>query len=477
LTAVIRPAAVAGRFYPDDPSALARQVGTFLADANRAAAALPAPPLTPKAIIAPHAGYVFSGRVAAAAYARLARAKGVVKRVVAVGPSHFVRFQGLAGSTSAAWQTPLGAVRIGRPAAVALSDALDAALAPEYSVEVHVPFLQTVLGDFEFVPVTVGAASPEAVAALLDALWGGPETLIVVSSDLSHFLGYRAAQEIDCATTAAIEQFDAAALSSSHACGFVPVGGLLQAGKRRGMTIATLDLANSADVGGPRDRVVGYGAWALYERQSGTGATDPAAGTGAAAAVLSAAGPVLIELARASIINGLATGAPLVPANGHRLPAVVTEPGASFVTLRRQGRLRGCIGTFIPTRPLMADVAHNAFGAAFRDPRFLSLRHDEVAELELSLALLTRPAEIACAGEDDLLRQLEAGADGLIIADQGKQALFLPAVWREIPDRRQFLAQLKLKAGLAADHWSPGFKAYRFRSVEAKSEPLPRRVH
>jgi MEMO1 family protein len=457
----IRPAAVAGRFYPDDPAVLAAQVGGFLADARLATAAIPAP-LVPKAIIAPHAGYIFSGRVAASAYAPLSRTHGALRRVVVVGPSHFVAFPGLAGSTMQAWQTPLGGLPIGRPAAGAvLSEELDAALAVEYSLEVHLPFIQSALGEVELVPLTVGGASAEMVAAMLDTLWGGPETLIVVSSDLSHFLDYRAAQEIDSRTTTAIEQFDATTLTGAHACGFIGVGGLLLAGKRRGMTIATLDLANSADVGGARDRVVGYGAWALYERQS----ADPVAD----AAVLSAAGPILLDLARASIINGLASGAPLTPAAGGSLPAILGAPGASFVTLRRRGRLRGCIGTFVAARPLMVDVAQNAFNAAFRDPRFLPLRHDELAELELSVALLTRPAEIACDGDDDLLRQLEPRQDGLIITDQGKQALFLPAVWHEIGEPRQFLAQLKLKAGLAADHWSPGFKAYRFRSVEVKS--------
>lgn len=459
----IRPAAVAGRFYPGEGAALAQQIGSFLGRADRPAAI---PPLVPKAIIAPHAGYVFSGRVAASAYARLVQGRGSVTRVVVLGPSHFVSFRGFAGSTTEAWQTPLGRVRIGRPPAgtAALSDELDRALASEYSVEVHLPFLQTVLGDVELVPVAVGAATPEAASSLIDSLWGGPETLIVISSDLSHFLDYRAAQEIDCRTAAAIEAFDASALTSAHACGFVPVGGLLLAAKRRAMTVATLDLANSADVGGARDRVVGYGAWALYERRS---EAEPAAD----AAVLSAAGPVLIELARASIMNGLAVGAPLVPADGHRLPAVITAPGASFVTLRRHGRLRGCVGTFLAFRPLMADVALNAFNAAFRDPRFLPLRHDEFADLDLSLALLSRPSAIACESEEDLLRQLEPGSDGLIIADQKKQALFLPAVWKEIPDPRQFLMQLKLKAGLPAGHWSPEFKAHRFRSVEVESEP------
>ena len=462
----IRPAAVAGRFYPGEAAALARQVGAMLAAAGPAAR----PPLLPKAIIAPHAGYQFSGRVAAAAYACLAPARGAIARVVALGPSHFVAFPGLAGSTSQAWQTPLGAVRIGRPAvgAAALSDELDRALAAEYSVEVQLPFLQTVLGEIEFVPLTVGRAAPEAVAALLDGLWGGPETLIVVSSDLSHFLEYRAAQEIDSRTAGAIEAFDAAALGSKEACGCVPVAGLLLAARRRGMTAATLDLANSADAGGARDRVVGYGAWAFYERQS---AEEPVADL----AVLSAAGPILRDLARASIVNGLAAGAPLVPAAQHRLPALIGRPGASFVTLRRQGRLRGCIGSSIASRPLVEDVAVNAFNAAFRDPRFLPLRHDELNGLEISLALLTRPVPIACASEEELLGMLEPGRDGLILADRGKQGLFLPAVWHEIADPRQFLRQLKLKAGLPADHWSRELKAFRFRAVEAKPEPAPRR--
>ncbi|HZU90543.1 MAG TPA: AmmeMemoRadiSam system protein B [Stellaceae bacterium] len=457
----IRPAAVAGRFYPGDPAALAQQVGAFLAAAERPAAT---PALTPKAIVAPHAGYVYSGRVAASAYARLAPGRDAIRRVVVVGPSHFVSFEGLAGSTSDAWQTPLGAVPIARPSGMpaVLSDELDRALGAEYSVEVHVPFVQSVLGAVELVPVTVGRAPPEAVAGVLEALWGGPETLIVVSSDLSHFLDYRAAQEIDSRTAAAVEQLDGGPLSARHACGVVPLAGLLIAARHRDMTVATLDLANSGDVGGPRDRVVGYGAWAFYERES---AAEPVAD----AAVLSAAGPMLLDLARASIVNGLATGMPLVPANDHRLPAVIAAPGASFVTLRRQGRLRGCVGSYLAARPLAADVAANAFNAAFRDPRFLPLRHDELSGLELSLSLLTRPAPIAFADEQDLLRQLEPGRDGVIIADQGRQALLLPAVWHDIPDRRDFLGHLKLKAGLALDHWSPQFAAYRFRCVELKS--------
>jgi MEMO1 family protein len=261
----IRPAAVAGAFYPGAAIELERQIGIFLGSAGTGANA-PAP----KTLIAPHAGYIYSGEIAAAAYARLAPARGRITRVVVLGPSHFVGFSGLAVSSAEAWQTPLGRVPIDRPVvegliAEKLADMLDAAHACEHSLEVQLPFLQAALGQFSLVPIVAGDAPPEAVAALLDALWGGPETLIVISTDLSHHLDYRTCQATDRRTADAIERFDANALGPDSACGRVPLGGLLVVARRRGPTIARLDLRNSGDTAGLRDRVVGYGSWVLFE--------------------------------------------------------------------------------------------------------------------------------------------------------------------------------------------------------------------
>jgi MEMO1 family protein len=456
----IRSAAVSGLFYPAAAPALTRQIEGFLEQVGVATEAD-----APKAIIVPHAGYVYSGPIAAAAYARLAPVRERITRVVLLGPAHFVGFRGLAASSAEAWQTPLGKVPIDRAVIERLMQArlvgvLDAAHAREHSLEVQIPFLQQVLGEFRLVPIVAGEAPPDAVAALLDTLWGGEETLVVVSTDLSHYLDYGSCQDIDRRTAEAIEALDPSGLRRDSACGRVPLSGLLVAAKRRGMSIARLDLRNSGDTAGPRDRVVGYGSWALFER----GKAQPFE----ADADLTEAGPRLIELAWASIAGGLASGLPKAVEVRALLPAALAAPGAAFVTLRRDGRLRGCVGSPIARRALAADVADNAFKAAFKDPRFPPLNHDELTDLELSIAVLTPPTQMHFADEIELLAQLRPGVDGLIIEDEQRGALFLPAMWRELPDRREFLSHLKRKAGLAPDHWSATLKAARFRTVEIK---------
>ncbi|HET6196538.1 MAG TPA: AmmeMemoRadiSam system protein A, partial [Acetobacteraceae bacterium] len=316
--------------------------------------------------------------------------------------------------------------------------------------------LQHVLGEFRLVPIVAGDAPPDAVAAVFNALWGGPETLIVVSTDLSHYLDYAACRRLDQSTAEAIERFDIDALDPSAACGRVPARGLLLAARQRGMTIERLDLRNSGDTAGPRDRVVGYGAWALYE----------AAPPDAERAAVEAVGPALLELARRSIRFGLDTGqAPHVIANAG-LPPLLAAHGAAFVTLRRRGELRGCIGSATAYRPLATDVVQHAFDAAYRDWRFPRLEWLELAGLSVSVSVLTPPAPMHFDSETDLLAQLRPGVDGVMIEDLGRRALFLPSVWEEVPDRRQFLTHLKLKAGLAAGHFSAAFRAQRFRSIE-----------
>ena len=220
----------------------------------------------PKAFIAPHAGYVYSGPVAATAYARLLPARGAVTRVVLLGPAHFVPIRGIAVTSFDSWRTPLGEVPIdvdARRRALALPAVSvdDEAHAREHSLEVHLPFLQEVLGDFALAPFVVGDASPEAVAALLDELWGGDETVVVVSSDLSHYHEYPTARQLDEATANAIEALTPEAMRPDSACGIFPVRGFLLSLKQRGLRLATIDLRNSGDTAGPRDRVVGYGAF------------------------------------------------------------------------------------------------------------------------------------------------------------------------------------------------------------------------
>ncbi len=261
----VRPPAVAGMFYPAAAPELARDVGVLLADAESAARGKP----VPKAIIAPHAGYIYSGPVAATVYARLAPVRGKVTRVVLLGPVHRVPVRGLALPGVAVLATPLGNIDIDAAAVATLSALPQVTVSPaahalEHSLEVHLPFLQTVLEKFSVVPLAVGDATADEVAQVLDAVWGGAETLIVVSSDLSHYLSYNEAQAIDRATAQAILDLRTD-ISHEQACGGTPVNGLVLTARRRGLTPQLLDLRNSGDTAGDRKRVVGYGAFAFYE--------------------------------------------------------------------------------------------------------------------------------------------------------------------------------------------------------------------
>ena len=261
----VRAPAVAGMFYPGDQRELAQALAQMLG-----AAASEAPErAVPKAIIAPHAGYIYSGPIAASVYALLAPARGRITRVVLLGPTHRVAVRGLALPGVSAFATPLGMVEIDREAVEALRSLPQVVVsaqahALEHSLEVHVPFLQAVLGQFTLVPLAVGHAEATEVAEVLDALWGGPETLIVVSSDLSHYLSYGDAQAVDRATAKAILDLSSD-ISHEQACGATPVTGLTFTARRRGLRPELLDLRNSGDTAGDKNRVVGYGAFAFYE--------------------------------------------------------------------------------------------------------------------------------------------------------------------------------------------------------------------
>lgn len=259
----VRQPAVAGTFYTGEAGELAREINAMLGRVPEA----PAP--APKALIVPHAGYIYSGPVAARAYARLRGLRDRVRRVVLLGPAHRVWVQGLALPGSDAFATPLGIVPLDRDAmnaVVGLPQVAvhDGAHALEHSLEVQLPFLQTVLEEFKLVPFAVGDATSDQVGEVLDRLWGGDETLIVISSDLSHFLPYRIAQQVDGETAQSILAMRQL-VSHEQACGSIPVNGLLALARRHGMRVEQLDLRNSGDTAGSRDKVVGYGAFAFYE--------------------------------------------------------------------------------------------------------------------------------------------------------------------------------------------------------------------
>jgi MEMO1 family protein len=265
---VTRPPAVAGHFYDADPHQLRSEVRRLLGMSMR-----PMMTCRPKAIIAPHAAYLYSGQVAATAFATLDRSVETIQRVVLIGPAHYVPFHGLAVPTVEAFETPLGPVPLDHDALAAVAQlpsvkSTDAPHSPEHALEVELPFLQELLPRLMAVPLLVGDAIPSEVAAALNQLWGGPETVIVVSSDLSHFHNDETARRRDAATADMIERGAWTRLAAGNACGYLAIAGLLIEATRRGLNATRLSLCNSGDTAGSRDRVVGYGAW-MFDDSSG----------------------------------------------------------------------------------------------------------------------------------------------------------------------------------------------------------------
>jgi MEMO1 family protein len=253
----IRRPAVAGQFYPANPRQLQEMVDEFMADAAGDGE-------MPRALIAPHAGYIYSGPIAASAYAHLKPGRELVRRAVLLGPAHRVPVRGLGASSATAWTTPLGTVSLDEDAIrelVALPQVGydDEAHAPEHGLEVHVPFLQTVLDEFLLVPLVVGEASPAEVGGVLERFAGDPATILVISSDLSHYEDYERARLLDQETSRAIEKLEP--LRMGQACGQKAINGLLLLARQQGWQARTLDLRNSGDTAGPRHQVVGYGAY------------------------------------------------------------------------------------------------------------------------------------------------------------------------------------------------------------------------
>lgn len=455
MTTAIRPPAVAGMFYPGDAGTLARDLAAMLKAAPHIAAA-------PKAMIVPHAGYIYSGPIAASAYALLAPMRKAIHRVVLFGPSHRVPLRGLAVPSVAAFDTPLGRIALDRQGieqALACPSvaANDAAHAEEHSLEVQLPFLQAVLGDFSLVPIAVGQATGQEVATVMEALWGGPETLVVVSSDLSHYLPYADARDIDGRTTDDIlhlrplQRYD-------QACGAIPINGLIDVAQRRQLFAHLIDLRNSGDTAGDRSRVVGYGAIVFTEPET---VAKPAGDAHDSAAL----GDALLSRAR----NALAAHFGLAAAPEAPHPALAA-PGATFVTLTQGGHLRGCIGSLEARRPLDTDVRENARAAALRDPRFPPLTAAELPLTRVEVSLLTPAQAMHFYDEADALRQLRPNIDGVIFECAGRRSTFLPQVWEQLPDPGVFMAHLKQKAGLPADFWSPEVKLWRYE-VKKWQEP------
>jgi AmmeMemoRadiSam system protein B/AmmeMemoRadiSam system protein A len=447
-----RPPAVAGMFYEADARVLRTQVDTMLAEAG------PREPTAMTGVVVPHAGHIYSGPVAARAYRLLPTS---VERVLLIGPSHFVPLPTMAASGAAAWQTPLGEVPLDAAEVARLSEEFpsavvvdDIAHAREHCLEVQLPFLQRVLAPgWTLVPMVVGHADPATVAEVLDDALARPGTLLVVSTDLSHYLPYPAAAVRDERTAAAISAVRPDRIADEDACGSYALRGALTYAQQHGLAVRQLDLRSSGDTAGPRDRVVGYGAFLIE-------AADPESATAIARS------DRIVALARRTIEEALRTGRQALP-SPLSLDEDLRDSGAAFVTLTSgtTGQLLGCVGSLEANRALGVDVAAHALDAAFHDQRFEPLSTAQAADMRIEVSVLGPLEELPVTGYENLVAQVPEGR-GLYICAGGYRATFLPAVWRQLPARASFVASLWRKAGLVPGTWPNGMRVYTYEVAE-----------
>ena len=477
-TPSVREPAVAGLFYPADAADLTRTIDRLLATAK------PEPGGGDlKALICPHAGYAYSGLTAAFSYKLLAGRD--FQTVILLAPSHYALFKGAAVCAADVYRTPLGDVPVSAKARtlamvrpfvaeprVALqrpdwSGQASHALPPvgadtpetwEHSGEVQVPFLQMVLKNFQLLPVVFGVTDPELAARALAGMLDG-RTLVIASSDLSHYHPYADAKALDSRCVAAICNLDTEQIKSQEACGLLPVRTLMHLAKLRGWNARLLDMRNSGDVTGDKSRgVVGYAAIAFYAPESQGYPADER--------------KLLLELARKTLREVVMEGR--VPAmDADAMPAKFRQRKGCFVTLTKGGGLRGCIGHIVATMPLYQAVIDNTRSAATRDSRFQPVRTDELGKIEIEISVLTEPQALEFAAPAELLDKLRPGIDGVVLHVGGRSATYLPQVWEHLPKKEDFLNTLAQKAGCPADAWrGAGVKVLTYQ-VEAFKESPP----
>jgi len=450
----IRHPVWAGRFYEADPAELNRVIDRLTYKAQASPLQIPENKQL-RALIMPHAGYVYSGWTAA--HASRVLLGHHFSKVILLGPNH--RIMGLkkaAICSVSAYETPLGRIRMHPDAAKLLEQpnlfqSLPAARDQEHSLEVILPFLQRYLGEFQLVPIIAGQADIQRMSGALDALVHN-DTLLVVSSDLSHFLPYAEAVTRDRQTIDEILRLKPDRLSKedNRACGSVPILILTEVARRRHWQPVLLHYSNSGDTAGDRSRVVGYAAIAFF------GDSAMETNENSAAQFNEAQGRMLVKLARHTISKSLGAkvddsefddSAPALQDDCFKLHC------GTFVTLKIGGQLRGCIGNLTANESVLDGVRRNAINAAFHDPRFSPLSKDELNRTEIEISILTEPHLLEYRNGQDLIQKLRANVDGVIIRKGYASATFLPQVWEQLPDPDEFLTHLCRKAGLPRDAW------------------------
>lgn len=492
MPAKVRGPAVAGLFYPLNDKKLAENIDELLAEAKAADIK------NLRALVAPHAGYKYSGPVAASAYKQLAGRR--YETVVVMSPSHFARFDGAYVPAVDAYETPLGRMRLSPKAAqLAKTEPFTAdrrcqmqrpdfwrqspkELPPfgeeapdtwEHSLEVQLPFIQRMLGEVALIPITFGNVDGADVARGLAPLVDR-QTLLVASSDLSHYHAYDDASQRDRSCVQAICELSAEWLRQQEACGMGPILTVVELARRNGWKARLLDCRNSGDTTGDKSRgVVGYAAIAFYEPEAPPGAAPSAPATAAAEKDKPRYSPEqrkrLLALARESLVAATARHRPPEADAADMDDALLAHRGC-FVTLTKEGKLRGCVGSIFPQEPLYQAVLHRARSAAVEDRRFTPVQPDEVSQIKIEISVLTLPRPIEYKTPNELLDKLRPHVDGVVLRVGRSQSTFLPQVWEQIPGKEEFLQHLSQKAGLESGDWRDPKAVVLSYQVEAFEE-------
>ncbi|MEM2918242.1 MAG: AmmeMemoRadiSam system protein B [Candidatus Altiarchaeota archaeon] len=444
---IVKKAVVAGQFYPSEKKILDEMVNSYIENAKERKISG-----NICGLIAPHAGYIFSGKVAAFGYKELIGSE--YETVFILGPSHYSWFNGAAILNATTYETPLGKVKISKKAREMLKNEReifvvnDAAFLREHSVEVQIPFLQKVLKNFTIVPIVVSNVEPKELA---DALmkYIGDNSLVIASSDLSHYYSYEKALDLDRKCIDAVISMDFSKIDQCEACGKIPVITLMYIAKEKNWNAMLLNYNNSGDTYGDRSRVVGYASIVFYRNESDSINENDK--------------KFLLNLARKTLESYLSTGIkPYI--NETEISENLKMKQGCFVTLKKSDQLRGCIGHILPQVPLYECVIENAINAALHDPRFTEVRYDELKDIKIEISVLSLPKILQYSFDEDLLNKLTPYEDGVVLKFGSRQSTYLPQVWEQIPDKKIFLSSLCLKGGMPEDCWRKGVEVYTYKA-------------
>lgn len=439
----IKEPAVANSFYSGNAEELKNQLKNFAENNTNNYE------YKTRAVIVPHAGLIYSGQLAFEGISQLDK---YIKNIFIFAPAHRVGFEGIALTTFDEWKTPLGNIRVNQEINKELEANFgaiffDKAHEKEHAIEIQIPAIQTVFDEnIKIIPLVIGDENPEKITEIISKYYPDKEFGFIISSDLSHFLADNQAKQLDNKTAEMIETGNTEGFCHEQACGATGIYGLTQFANALNYSLIRINMHNSSKTSGDKSSVVGYGSWFLYEGTKNKFLKEYYS-------------EYILNLCRDVISSKLDK----VNITIKRAP-VFDELGACFVTLKKHGNLRGCIGSIIAHKTLINDLMDNAQNSAFFDPRFEPVKKDEVDDLTIDVSILSDPKPMTFKDEADLLDQIVPYKDGIIIQDGRYKAVYLPSVWEELPEKEIFLKSLKMKAGMSPNHFSPNFKAFRFET-------------